>query len=551
MIRYFLSVLIFFQGLLCFSQNENIEQIKIQIENETSKRKKVELLHEYVWELSYSNPTASIEPARQALTLSQELNDSSLIAQSYNRIGLVHDYAGNFELAEKYYLKAYQIMRRNEKEEATDGILNNLGSVYYYLGRYQESMDYYLKSLKIRERNKNYDDPETLKKLGQSYNNIALLLKRQQNYQGAIDYYQLALEIKNNLGDISGEIISRSNLGALYMEQDSTQLAYSQFELALELSDSLKDFVTKAMIINNLGLLKVREADYTRAEYFYTQSIDLYNEIADLNGKATVLLNLSNLYFELNRTDDARISGEKALEIGQTIGSADVQLSALQLLSKIEEAKNPKGSLRHLQAYFSLKDSVDAIAISQRINQQAIMYETERKENEIELLKKDQTIQQTKLERKDLIIARNKNYVIFLIVGIFMLLFISASLVLYFKSRKEAAEERNSKLHVQHQREIDGLRALLSQEVDVKREQEVSFGISKNELNQYLLNPLSEREIEVLYKIAKGKMNKEIAEELFISVNTVKTHILHIYEKLAVQNRTEAAVKASSMKILK
>ncbi len=54
---------------------------------------------------------------------------------------------------------------------------------------------------------------------------------------------------------------------------------------------------------------------------------------------------------------------------------------------------------------------------------------------------------------------------------------------------------------------------------------------------------LSEREKEVLGLLAKGHLYKEIADQLDISMNTVKQHIHHIYEKLHVQNRTEAVLK--------
>jgi DNA-binding NarL/FixJ family response regulator len=54
---------------------------------------------------------------------------------------------------------------------------------------------------------------------------------------------------------------------------------------------------------------------------------------------------------------------------------------------------------------------------------------------------------------------------------------------------------------------------------------------------------LSPREQEILSHLAKGYRYKEIAEQLFISVETVRTHLHHIYEKLHVRSRTEAVVK--------
>jgi DNA-binding NarL/FixJ family response regulator len=54
---------------------------------------------------------------------------------------------------------------------------------------------------------------------------------------------------------------------------------------------------------------------------------------------------------------------------------------------------------------------------------------------------------------------------------------------------------------------------------------------------------LTKREQEVLALLAKGRRYKEIVDELGLSMSTVRTHLAHIYEKLHVQSRTEAAVK--------
>jgi DNA-binding NarL/FixJ family response regulator len=54
---------------------------------------------------------------------------------------------------------------------------------------------------------------------------------------------------------------------------------------------------------------------------------------------------------------------------------------------------------------------------------------------------------------------------------------------------------------------------------------------------------LSDREREVLDFLAKGYTTKEIADKLSVSVNTVRTHLQHIYAKLHVRSRTEAVVK--------
>ncbi|MGD2205749.1 MAG: response regulator transcription factor [Anaerolineae bacterium] len=59
-----------------------------------------------------------------------------------------------------------------------------------------------------------------------------------------------------------------------------------------------------------------------------------------------------------------------------------------------------------------------------------------------------------------------------------------------------------------------------------------------------LLTPLSPREMEILQHIAQGKSNKEVAHELGISRQTVKNHMTNILRKLAVNDRTQAAIYA-------
>jgi LuxR family maltose regulon positive regulatory protein len=67
---------------------------------------------------------------------------------------------------------------------------------------------------------------------------------------------------------------------------------------------------------------------------------------------------------------------------------------------------------------------------------------------------------------------------------------------------------------------------------------------------QPLVEPLSERELDVLRRVAAGYSNQEIAQELVVALSTVKKHISNIYGKLAVANRTQAVAKARELGLL-
>jgi LuxR family maltose regulon positive regulatory protein len=66
---------------------------------------------------------------------------------------------------------------------------------------------------------------------------------------------------------------------------------------------------------------------------------------------------------------------------------------------------------------------------------------------------------------------------------------------------------------------------------------------------QTMVEPLSEREMEVMRLVAAGLSNREIADQLVLSLGTVKTHVHHIYGKLEVRNRAQAIARARELNL--
>lgn len=84
-------------------------------------------------------------------------------------------------------------------------------------------------------------------------------------------------------------------------------------------------------------------------------------------------------------------------------------------------------------------------------------------------------------------------------------------------------------------------------EKEVVIENREKFEIDQKEIDEL---GISRRELEVLDLMAQGLSNEEIARNLFISLNTVKTHSSNIFVKLGVKRRTQAVEKAKRIKII-
>jgi len=92
---------------------------------------------------------------------------------------------------------------------------------------------------------------------------------------------------------------------------------------------------------------------------------------------------------------------------------------------------------------------------------------------------------------------------------------------------------------------LRGIVALLKGEVWVSRDLLVEFAIKGSTVQTSLVreqNTLTEREMQVLALVSIGASNEEIAEKLFVSTHTVKTHLYNIFKKIKVPNRFQAAL---------
>lgn len=83
-------------------------------------------------------------------------------------------------------------------------------------------------------------------------------------------------------------------------------------------------------------------------------------------------------------------------------------------------------------------------------------------------------------------------------------------------------------------------------------EKEISTKNADFIINEEVMNELgiSKRELEVLQLMADGLSNQEIAERLFVSLNTIKTHTSKLFEKLEVKRRTQAVEKAKRLSLI-
>jgi ATP/maltotriose-dependent transcriptional regulator MalT len=109
-------------------------------------------------------------------------------------------------------------------------------------------------------------------------------------------------------------------------------------------------------------------------------------------------------------------------------------------------------------------------------------------------------------------------------------------------------EQRQSRAYYPSLQYIENLLEVCRQEVGIRTPTAKSGAAARTQDDFTIF--LSARELEVLSLIAQGKSNQEIADQLYLALNTVKRHASNIYDKLEAKKRTEAIAKARQLGLI-
>ncbi len=295
---------------------------------------KVNILNSLSSELNRSEPGKALNYGKQALKLAKRLSFKKGIANSYNNIGIVHDYQGSYNKAISYYQRALKISE--ELGTSSDNALaksgrkgmsasyNNIGIVHGRQGNYAKAIEYFQKSLKIRE--------ELRDKTGISacYGNIGLVHSSQGNYASAIKYYQKSLKIYKELSESpdfakatsgkEGMSASYNNIGNIHRHQGNYASSIKYYQKSLKFDEELEDKRGMAYAFGNIGLVHEEQGNYASAIKYYQKSLNILEELGDKQGMAVCYGNIGLVHTNQGNYAKAIEYYHKSLKIFKKLG---------------------------------------------------------------------------------------------------------------------------------------------------------------------------------------------------------------------------------------
>ena len=316
---------------------------------------------------------------RLALESGNELE----IIKWIRRMGNIEKLRGNYEESLRHYLEA---LHRNENLNNVIGIKkchNELGSLYHYMKNYDKALEHFEKSLSMTE-----DDLIDAMYLGIK-SNIAHIYRLQQEYDKALKHYQESQKA--------------------YLEIGMENMAFTLY--------------------GDIGKLYHAMGDYEKALEAHLKCLEYRKKRNNRYGLSGSHVEIGALYYDMGLTQKAIGYSEKGLQFARGLSNKEHMLVAYWTLYKAHEKEGQfEKALNNLAMYAALNDSVLNKEKVRLISELEVKYSVDQKVNEIQLLRQEKELQQLKWKQK--------NYTLYAVVSVFILLALTGFVVLRQKQFK-------------------------------------------------------------------------------------------------------------------
>ena len=250
----------------------------------------------------------------KSLKIREEVGDKFGIANSINNIGRIYNIQGDNRKAIEYYNKSLKIQTEIGDKQGASISINNIGTIYNNQGDIPKAIEYYNKGIKMHEE---IGDKQGI---GITLHNMGQVYSTQNNFPKALEYYRKSLKILEDVGDRNGIAIVFNSFGILYKEQGvaffGASVKADYFNKALEfynkaflIQEEIGDKAGIARSLNNIGEIYGKQADgeqnqdsisgKLKKSFEWNQMcLKIWEEIGDKRGISNSLYNISGVFLK-------------------------------------------------------------------------------------------------------------------------------------------------------------------------------------------------------------------------------------------------------------
>lgn len=409
-------------------------------------------LLELCWEYRFNEPDSARIYGYKALQEAKQTQNKDIEVEALHNLAITYEAQGNYKKALEYNLNALKLREHIGDELKTAHTLNNIGIAYDELGHFSLSLKYYNQAYSIYKR---LQDKE---KIAMISVNLGILFKAHQDYAQAIKYYREANAMYQVLKKPVETAFTEANLGSVYYytKQYDSCLYYSLKAQKTFKEHNILQFLSTTY--TNAGIAYLQLGNTRKAMEFLDKAIELNLKYNNKKELAFTYIHLGKLMLQLQRYDKAEAHLSEAVKIAESIGASKEVMDAKEALAQVYQKQGKFAIAYQLHTEYSkIKDSLFHKDKTQLIADYQVRYETEKKEDKIKSLHQQSTIQQLKIEQRNLWLAISA----FIILGGTF----SAYLI---HSRRKLKEEARLQAEINKQQE-ETTKTVLSAEENERR----------------------------------------------------------------------------------
>ncbi len=434
--------------------------------------------------------------------------------------------AGNFEQALELSKKAIKTAISINDTTQWASSLNNQGNIFKDMYLFNQAIDSYFEAYRL------WEEKNDSAGLAIAYGSIGNAYFFQEDYSKSLEFNFKKLHIIRNTGNLWENSKALDNIGLAYSILNKHDSAVYYMRQSLQLTKTLNYPIGVANSCDKMASAFIRMGEPDSA-YFYSSKAVATAEKNNNKALAGYLVNMAKALEKLEKHQDALSVVQRAYKLAKNEHNAHTQRSSSYLLSEIYYSLNRLDlAYLFLTKYLKLDDSITNKEYMRKVTrldiqheydkkQKAAKFEIKKHKQQIEILNKTNQLKTERLQR---------SWIIFIA---FILLSLTGTVINFLVIKNK--NHRIEKMSLEIRNYLLELKTLNKKE---KGKQSIVNSLIEN----YELTP---REAKIMELIATGISNDEIADNLFVSKNTIKFHIKNIFIKLDVSNRVQALVKTA------
>ncbi len=416
----------------------------------------------------------------KSIKIREKIKDTIGLARSFNKVGNIYYDKSDYDKAEKFQRKALEKYLEYGDKKGSGLALNNIGNIFLAKGKFEESITYYQDALKIFEE---IDFKAGIASCFNNIGNVNDLLANSSDFiklEKAIEYYRKALEIEQSIENFYGIANSYNNIGIEYtqiaaiykvkidtLKKDSVENsqkikefsekmnenfdnAIEYLEKGLETRIKIDDLRGEASALTNIGAIYSNKENHSEALKYFFRALEINKKLDFPIETATTLYYIGQAYKDLKQYEKAAEYLEQSKKIAEKTDLKKIRKAIYNTYSEVfENQYDYKNALRYYKLFFAMNDSLYNEESLKAFEEMQTKYETEKKEQQINLLNKDKELREARIKQQKQLIY------MFIVVFLAVIGFVIVILRQYQQKKKANIElEKKNQLITQQKQEI-------------------------------------------------------------------------------------------------